>query len=187
MDGGIVLQEFAAPSLGTRPPGRTLGTRFLHPSMVARGGQANPPAHCGRPLRQAGGGPFRSPLHGLPVPLYTDALALFGHQSTTDGRDPRSEFQRALTALGVTHLVAPSPQAKGKIERRFGTFQQRLVTLLAYEKITDYALAQTLLDSELARQNRTVCRTTGFSPDQACAKAHQEQRCVLQACPDPTL
>ena len=126
-------------------------------------------------------------LHGLPVALYTDALALFGHQSTTDGRDPRSEFQRALTALGVTHLVAPSPQAKGKIERRFGTFQQRLVTLLAYEKITDYALAQTLLDSELARQNRTVCRTTGFSPDQACAKAHQEQRCVLQACPDPTL
>jgi len=51
-------------------------------------------------------------LHGLPVALYTDALSLFGYQSTTDGRDPRSEFQRALTALGVTHLVAPSPQAK---------------------------------------------------------------------------
>ena len=126
-------------------------------------------------------------LHGLPVALYTDALSLFGHQSTTDGRDPRSEFQRALTALGVTHVVAPSPQAKGKIERRFGTFQQRLVTLLAYEKITDYALAQTLLDSELARQNRTVCRTTGLSPDQACAKALDEQRTVLRACPPSTL
>ena len=125
--------------------------------------------------------------HGLPVALYTDALSLFGHQSTTDGRDPRSEFQRALTALGVTHLVAPSPQAKGKIERRFGTFQQRRVTLLACEKITDYASAQTLLDSELARQNRTVCRTTGCSPDDACAKAQAEHRSVLQACPDPSL
>jgi hypothetical protein len=29
----------------------------------------------------------------------------------------RSEFQRALRALHVAHLVAPTPQAKGKIER----------------------------------------------------------------------
>ena len=76
-------------------------------------------------------------LHGLPVAIYTDGLALFGHVSTHDNRDPRSEFQRALTALGVSHLVAPSPQAKGKIERRFGTFQKRIVTLLAFERITD--------------------------------------------------
>ena len=126
-------------------------------------------------------------LHGLPLALYTDGLALFGHESTTDGRDPRSEFQRALTALGVSHLVAPSPQAKGKIERRFGTFQKRIVTLLAYEKITAYAPAQELLARELARQNRTVCRTTGLSPDDACAKAQAEQRTVLGPCPDPSL
>ena len=125
--------------------------------------------------------------HGLPVALYTDGLALFGQESTRDGRDPRSEFQRALTALGVSHLVAPSPQAKGKIERRFGTFQKRLVTLLAYEKITDYAAAQELLASELARQNRTVCRTTGLSPDDAWAKALEEKRTVLRPCPDPSL
>jgi hypothetical protein len=125
--------------------------------------------------------------HGLPVALYTDGLALFGHESTTDGRDPRSEFQRALTALGVAHLVAPSPQAKGKIERRFGTFQKRIVTLLAYEKITAYAPAQELLARELTRQNRTVCRTTGLSPDDACAKAQEEQRTVLRPCPDPSL
>lgn len=125
--------------------------------------------------------------HGLPLVIYTDGLALFGHQSTADGLDPCSEFQRALTALGVTHLVAPDPEAKGKIERRFGTFQKRLLALLAYEKITDYAPAQALLARELARQNRTVCRTTGLSPDQACAKALDEQRNVLRACPLPTL
>ena len=51
-------------------------------------------------------------LHGLPVALYPDGLALFGHVSTTDDRAPRSEFQRALTARGVSHWVAPSPQAK---------------------------------------------------------------------------
>jgi len=126
-------------------------------------------------------------LHGLPLALYTDGLALFGYESLTEGRDPRSEFQRALTALGVSHLVAPSPQAKGKIERRFGTFQKRIVTLLAYEKITAYAPAQELLARELARQNRTVCRTTGLSPDDACAKAQEEQRTVLRPCPDASL
>ena len=125
--------------------------------------------------------------HGLPLALYTDGLALFGHESTGDGRDPRSEFQRALTALGVSHLVAPSPQAKGKSERRFGTFQKRIVTLLAYEKITDYPSAQELLARELARQNRTVCRTTGLSPDDACAKAQEQKRTGMRPCPDPGL
>jgi hypothetical protein len=125
--------------------------------------------------------------HGLPMVVYTDGLSLFGHDSMADDRDPCSEFQRAFSALGVTHLVAPSPQAKGKIERRFGTFQQRIVTLLAYEKITAYAPAQELLDREVARQNRTVCRTTGLSPDDACAKAQEEQRTVMRPCPDPSL
>ena len=80
-----------------------------------------------------------------------------------------------------------SPQAKGKIERRFGTFQKRIVTLLAYEKITDYPSAQELLARELARQNRTVCRTTGLSPDDACAKAQEQKRTVMRPCPDPGL
>ncbi len=66
----------------------------------------------------------------LPEAVYTDALSLFGPSSSGDQSDPKSEFQRALRALGVAHLVAPTPQAKGKIERRFGTFQERLVTLL---------------------------------------------------------
>lgn len=100
-------------------------------------------------------------------------------------RDPRSEFQRVLTALGVSHLVAPSPQAKKKIGRRFGAFQKRIVTLLAFEQITDYPAAEELLARELARQNRTVCRTTGLSPDDACAKAQAEQRTVIRAGPDP--
>ena len=80
--------------------------------------------------------------HCLPLVVYTDGLSLFGHDSMADDRDPCSEFQRAFSALGVTHLVAPSPQAKGKIERRFGTLQKRLVALLAYEKVSSYAAAQ---------------------------------------------
>ena len=125
--------------------------------------------------------------HCLPMVVYTDGLSLFGHDSMADDRDPCSEFQRAFSALGVTHLVAPSPQAKGKIERRFGTLQKRLVAILAYEKVTSYAAAQSVLDREVQRQNATVCRTTGLSPNAASEKALTEQRTATRPCPPATL
>jgi hypothetical protein len=104
-----------------------------------------------------------------------------------DDRDPCSEFQRAFSALGVTHLVAPSPQAKGKIERRFGTLQQRMVALLAYERVSNYAAAQVVLDRQVAHQNATVCRTTGYSPNTAWDKALAEQRTAIRPCPPSAL
>ena len=125
--------------------------------------------------------------HALPLVVYTDGLSLFGHDSMADDRDPCSEFQRALGALGVTHLVAPSPQAKGKIERRFGTLQKRLVALLAYEHVSDYAAAQVVLDRQVACQNATVCRSTGYSPNVAWDKALAEQRSEIRPCPPSAL
>ncbi|MBI5327166.1 MAG: hypothetical protein HZB80_02585 [Deltaproteobacteria bacterium] len=41
------------------------------------------------------------------------------------GSEPLSEFGRALKELGVKLLHANSPQAKGRIERFFATFQDR--------------------------------------------------------------
>jgi hypothetical protein len=125
--------------------------------------------------------------HCLPMVVYTDGLSLFGHDSMADDRDPCSEFQRAFSALGVTHLVAPSPQAKGKIERRFGTLQKRLVAILAYEKVRSYAGAQIVLDRELQRQNTTLCRTTRLSPNAAWEKASKEKRTATRPCPPSTL
>ena len=111
---------------------------------------------------------FRSAFEiwGLPAAVYTDALSLFGPSSSDDQRDPRSEFQRALRGLGVAHLVAPTPQAKGKIERRFGTFQKRLVTPLAHAKVTTGEHADQVLHMEIARQNRTVNRSFAAIPSE---------------------
>jgi hypothetical protein len=50
--------------------------------------------------------------------------------------------------------VQSAPEAKGKIERRFGTFQNRLVTLLAYEKITAFAPANHLLQTQIQWHNQ---------------------------------
>ena len=64
----------------------------------------------------------------------------------------------------MAHLVAPTPQAKGKIERRFGTFQRRLVTLLAHARAETWRQSDDVLQMEIARQNRTVNRTLGNVP-----------------------
>jgi hypothetical protein len=129
---------------------------------------------------------LRPPLetHGTPAGLYTDGLSLFGHRSPADRLDTHSQFQRAFTALGVAHRVAPDAQAKGKIERRFDTFQRRLVSLLSYERIQDYPQANQLLQTQIHWHNhKHVCRTTGLTPNQAWDKALQEKRSCLRPPP----
>lgn len=124
---------------------------------------------------------------GLPQAIYTDALSLFGPSSSSDHRDPKSEFQRALRGLGVAHLVAPTPQAKGKIERRFGTFQKRLVTLLAHAKVKDANHADEVLQMEITRQNNKKHRSTGQVPIQVWENARLSNKASMRACPVPAL
>ena len=115
--------------------------------------------------------------HGLPAALYTDGLSLFGHRCPADRLDTHSQFQRAFTALGTAHRVAPDAQAKGKIERRFHTFQKRLVSLLSFERVTDYKNANALLQTPIAWHNQhQPCRTTGLTPNAAWNLALQEKR-----------
>ena len=78
-------------------------------------------------------------------------------------------------------------EAKGKIERRFGTMQNRLVAILAYEKVGNYAAAQIVLDRERERQNATVCRTTALSPNARWQQALLEKRTATRPCPLSTL
>lgn len=126
-------------------------------------------------------------LLGLPQAIYTDALSLFGPSSDDDRRDPRSEFQRALRALNVAHLVATSPQAKGKIERRFGTFQRRLVTLFAHAKVRTYDQAHRILAMEIDRQNTSVHGPTKQIPAEVLHRSQSEPRSALRPCPPASL
>ena len=124
---------------------------------------------------------------GLPQAIYTDALSLFGPSSSGDRRDPRSEFQRALRSLGVAHLVAPSPQAKGKIERRFGTFQRRLVTLLAHANARSFNEANRVLLMEIARQNATLHSPINQVPAEVFARSIHDPCPALRPPPAPSL
>jgi len=62
--------------------------------------------------------------------------------------------------------VAPTPQAKGKIERDFQTFENRLVTLLAHAEVNDWKSADLILQMEIQRQGRKSQRTTGRIPSE---------------------
>jgi molybdenum-dependent DNA-binding transcriptional regulator ModE len=72
--------------------------------------------------------------NGVPGSLYVDRdsiyrcerLATAGEQIA--GQEPRTQFGRAMEQLGVELILAHSPQAKGRVERRNGLLQDQLVT-----------------------------------------------------------
>ena len=70
---------------------------------------------------------------GLPLKVYLDGHSTYKStskptiQEELEGVEPLSEFERALKELGVEVSHAHSPQAKGRIERLFRTFQDRVI------------------------------------------------------------
>ncbi len=67
--------------------------------------------------------------HGLFCSLYTDRGSHFFHTTQADGPVDRvrlTQVGRALAQLGIEHIPSYSPQARGRMERFFGTWQGRL-------------------------------------------------------------
>ncbi len=67
---------------------------------------------------------------GLPVALYTDRHGVFRHTPGSGLPGMATQFSRAMEELGIQMIFALSPQAKGRVERTAGTFQDRLATEL---------------------------------------------------------
>ena len=76
--------------------------------------------------------------HGLPMSLYTDRGGHYFHTPKAGeiDRNHLTQVGRALKQLGVEHIAAHSPQARGRSERAFGTLQDRLVKQLRLVGIT---------------------------------------------------
>jgi transposase len=72
--------------------------------------------------------------HGLPSSLYTDRGSHYFYTPKADGpvdKDRLTQVGRALKHLGIEHIAAYSPEARGRSERMFGTLQDRLIKELA--------------------------------------------------------
>ena len=86
--------------------------------------------------------------HGLPMSLYTDRGAHYFHTPKAGGEVDRghpTQVGRALEQLGIEHIGAYSPQARGRSERAFATLQDRLVNELALAGLTDIAAANAFI------------------------------------------
>ena len=71
--------------------------------------------------------------YGMPFALYPDRDSIYfctreaNLEEELADRGPETQFARAMRELGVDLIPAYSPQAKGRVERRHGLFQDRLV------------------------------------------------------------
>jgi transposase len=98
---------------------------------------------------------------GLPVSLYGDRLGVFvrndAHWSLEEeleGAQHPTHFGQVLRDLGIGYITAHSPQAKGRIERLWGTLQDRLVAELAVHGLHTVAAAEAFLPAFLDDFNR---------------------------------
>ena len=82
--------------------------------------------------------------HGLPSSLYTDRGSHYFHTPKAGeavDKDRLTQVGRALDRLGIEHIPAYSPEARGRSERMFGTLQDRLPKELKLAGIRDVAAA----------------------------------------------
>ena len=96
--------------------------------------------------------------HGLPCSVYVDRDSIYRCERTATvgeqvvGQQPQTQFGRAMRLLGVELILANSPQAKGRVERRNGLLQDRLVKALRLRGISDLDAANTYLEKEFLRE-----------------------------------
>ena len=97
--------------------------------------------------------------YGIPMALYHDGHSIFqvNQEPSLDeqlaGKNPITQFGRLMAELGITSISARSPQAKGRIERLWGTFQDRWVNELRLAGASTPEEANRLLRDFLVRYN----------------------------------
>jgi hypothetical protein len=134
--------------------------------------------------------------NGRMVDVYTDRDSMFAvpprvKESAAEQRqaDRLTQIGRALRELGIGWIAAYSPQAKGRVERSFGTDQDRLVKELRLAKVTSLQTANEFLEKEYWPDwNQRFARPLSgvidlhrpLTPelDLAAALSHVEQRVI---------
>src|SRR5204863_121925 len=92
--------------------------------------------------------------YGRPKALYSDRHSIFEPQDKGQALpDAETQFGRALRELDIGLIRAHSPQAKGRVERSFGTAQDRWVKELRLAGATTAAQANAVLDRLLPAHN----------------------------------
>jgi transposase len=98
---------------------------------------------------------------GIPLALYHDRHSIFEHtmgvtsslDEQLEGRRRPTQYGRLMEELGITSISAHSPQAKGRVERLWGTFQDRLTSEMRLAGVSSLDAANQVLWDFLPRFN----------------------------------
>lgn len=121
-------------------------------------------------------------LHGRPAAVYTDKAGLFQvnrplhHNKHLEAEPGPTQIGRALAALDIRRITAHSPQAKGRIERSFGTLQDRLVKGLRRSGASSLEEANRYLEQELEPEWKRRFARQAAEPADAHRKLRKDQR-----------
>jgi len=108
--------------------------------------------------------------YGLFCSLYSDRGSHYFHTPQAGGAVDRSKLTqvgRALAQLGIEHIAAYSPEARGRSERAFGTHQQRLPRELARAGITTIEAANRYLEELYRPQHNAEFAVPATQPGTA--------------------
>jgi hypothetical protein len=118
--------------------------------------------------------------HGRPLQLYVDYHSFF----FTQDPDALTQLGWALKFYDISLRYAPTPQAKGKIEREHQFWQGRLPAYFASEKIDQIHIANPHIDALRAHRNaHEIHRELRQTPLRAWNQARKEKRSVVRPVP----
>jgi hypothetical protein len=103
--------------------------------------------------------------YGRPVALYTDRHGIFEAQAKGEPLPAATQFGRASQELDVELIRAHSPQAKGRVERSFGTAQDRWVKELRLAKAKTTEEANAVLAKLVPAHNRKFAKAAKEASD----------------------
>lgn len=118
--------------------------------------------------------------YGLPLQLYVDYHSMF----FTAAPDALTYLGECLLFYGISFKYAPTPQAKGKIERQHQFWQNRLPSYCQAENIRDItALNPHIKDLRIHHNQHEIHRELNLTPQKAWDEAKRQKRCVLRPKP----
>ena len=117
--------------------------------------------------------------YGIPMSLYCDRKNAYvvDREPTVaeqlEGKVPMTAFGRVCEKLGIEIITAYSPQAKGRVERRHGVFQDRFVKELRLREICDIDVANDVLDFDFLEDLNRRFTVPPVDDQDAHVKVHE--------------
>ena len=122
---------------------------------------------------------------GLPCSLYTDRGSHYFHTPVAGGEVDKTKLTkvgRALQQLGIEHIAAYSPEARGRSERMFGTLKDRLVKELALQRIEDIEAANRWIKTAFLPDHNRRFAKPAAQPERAFVEVADRRQIIEALC-----